>query len=181
MTHPTTLTAGIDTAKDKLDVAVHTTSTRLSVENRPSGYKPLAIELRRIGVTRVGIEATGGYERGVVNYLREEGFEVILLQPLQVKAFAKLKLRRAKNDAIDAALIAACTALVDPPQARHDPRIAPLADVLTFVEQIEEDITRAKTRLEKTAAPRLRQMIAADIKRLAAPKSGTFTLLVLAP
>jgi transposase len=65
MTHPTTLTAGIDTAKDKLDVAVHTTSTRLSVENRPSGYQPLAIELRRIGVTRVGIEATGGYERGV--------------------------------------------------------------------------------------------------------------------
>jgi transposase len=101
MTHPTTLTAGIDTAKDKLDVAVHTTSTRLSVENRPSGYQPLAIELRRIGVTRVGIEATGGYERGVVKHLREEGFEVILLQPLQVKA-SLLHLRRAKNDAIDA-------------------------------------------------------------------------------
>ena len=180
MTHSTTLTAGIDTAKDKLDVAVHPSSTRLTVENRPSGYKRLVIELRRSGVTRVGIEATGGYERGVVNYLREEGFEVILLQPLQVKAFAKLKLRRAKNDAIDAALIAACTALVDPPQARHDPRIAPLADVLTFVEQVEEDITRAKTRLEKTTAPRLRQMIAADIKRLAARRESQLRWIALA-
>jgi transposase len=180
MTHPTTLTAGIDTAKDKLDVAVHTTSTRLSVENRPSGYKPLAVELRRIGVTRVGIEATGGYERGVVKHLREEGFEVILLQPLQVKAFAKLRLRRAKNDAIDAALIAACTALVDPPQAPHDPRIQPLADALTFVEQLEEDITRAKTRLEKTSAPRLRRMFAADGKRLAARRQTELRRIALA-
>jgi transposase len=179
MTHPTTLTAGIDTAKDKLDVAVHTTSTRLSVENRPSGYQPLAIELRRIGVTRVGIEATGGYERGVVKHLREEGFEVILLQPLQVKAFAKLHLRRAKNDAIDAALIAACTALVDPPQAPHDPRIQPLADALTFVEQLEEDITRAKTRLEKTSAPRLRRMLAADGKRLAARRQTELRRIAL--
>jgi transposase len=180
MTHPTTLTAGIDTAKDKLDVAVHTTSTRLSALNRPSGYKPLAIELRRIGVTRVGIEATGGYERGIVKHLREEGFQVIVLQPLQVKAFAKLHLRRAKNDAIDAALIAACTALIDPPQAPHDPRIQPLADALTFVEQIEEDITRAKTRLEKTSAPRLRRMFAADSKRLAARRQTELRRIALA-
>jgi transposase len=144
MTHPTTLAAGIDTAKDTLDVAFHPGSTRLSVENRPSGNKRLVIDLRRSGVDRVGIEATGGYERGVVNHLRKEGFEVIVLQPLQVKAFAKLHLRRAKNDRLDAALIAACTALIDPPQARHDPRIVSLADVLTFVEQVEEDITRAK-------------------------------------
>ncbi len=45
MTHPTTLAAGIDTAKDKLDVAFHPGATRLSVENRPSGYKRLVIEL----------------------------------------------------------------------------------------------------------------------------------------
>jgi len=49
MTHSTTLAAGIDTAKDKLDVAVHPSSTRLTVENRPSGYKHLVIELRRNG------------------------------------------------------------------------------------------------------------------------------------
>jgi transposase len=172
MTHPTTLTAGIDTAKDKLDVAVHSSSARLTVENRLAGYKSLAAELHRLGVGRVGIEATGGYERGAVDSLRQAGFEVVLLQPLQVKAFAKLHLRRAKNDRIDAALIAACTALVDPPQTRHDPRLQPLADALTFVEQVEEDLARAKTRLEKTAAPRLRRMVETDIKRLAARRAS---------
>lgn len=172
MTHPTTLAAGIDTAKDKLDVAVHPTAVSLTVENRACGHKRLAAELRRHGVTRVGIEATGGYERAVVDRLRADGFEVVLLQPLQVKAFARLHLRRAKNDALDAALIAACTALVDPPQAPHDPRIQPLADALTFVEQVEEDLARAKTRLEKTRTPRLSRIIQADIKRLAARRQA---------
>ncbi len=171
MTHPISLTAGIDTAKDKLDVAIYPSGGRLTVENRPAGHKYLAAELRRLGVGRVGIEATGGYERGAVDHLRGAGFEVVLLQPLQVKAFAKLHLRRAKNDRLDAALIAACTALVDPPQTRHDPRLAALADALTFVEQGEEDTARAKTRLEKTAAPRLRHIIEADIKRLAARRA----------
>jgi transposase len=180
MTHPNTLTAGIDTAKDKLDVAVHPSSIRLTVENRPCGHRRLAVELRRIGVARVGIEATGGYERGVLECLREQGFQVVLLQPLQVKAFARLHLRRAKNDALDAALIAACTALVNPPKTKHDPRIAPLADALTFVEQVEEDTARAKTRLEKTRDPRLRRMIEADIKRLAARRASELRRIALA-
>jgi transposase len=172
MQHPTTVTAGIDTAKDKLDVAVYPGDARLTVENRPSGYRRLVIELRRLGVSRAGIEATGGYERGPVEHLRAAGFAVVVLQPLQVKAVAKLHLRRAKNDALDAALIARCTALVDPPEARHDPRIPPLADALTFVEQVEEDIARAKTRREKTAAPRLNRIIAADIERLTARRNS---------
>lgn len=172
MTQDTTPTAGIDTAKDKLDVAVQPDGTRLAVENKPSGFKRLAAELHRRGVARVGIEATGGYERGVIKHLRAAGFEVVLLQPLQVKAFAKLHLKRAKNDRIDAALIAACVALIDPQETSHDPRIQPLADALTFVEQLEEDLVRAKTRLEKTAVPRLRRTIAADIKRLTARRQA---------
>ncbi|MDR3436794.1 transposase, partial [Telmatospirillum sp.] len=133
MNNNTPLTAGIDTAKDKLDLAVHSSPLRLTVESRPAGYRKLAAELQRADVRRVGIEATGGYERGVINHLRAEGFEVVLLQPLQVKAFAKLHLRRAKTDALDAALIAACTALIDPHDTAHDPRIQPIADALTFV------------------------------------------------
>jgi transposase len=166
MSHITTLTAGIDTAKDKLDAAVHTTPFRLVVDNRRSGWRRLATALTRADVSRVGIEATGGYERGIVAYLRASGFEVVVLQPLQVKAFARLHLRRAKNDALDAALIAACAAAVMPHDIEHDPRILPLADELTFVEQIEEDITRAKTRLEHIAEPRIQRLVRADIQRL---------------
>lgn len=160
------VTAGIDTAKLKLDLAVHGSARRVTVENRLPGFRKLLAALRSEHVTRVGIEATGGYERAVVAFLRAEGFEVLMLQPLQVKAFARLHLRRAKSDAIDAALIAACAAVLQPQDAEHDPRIQQLADALTFVEQIEEDIARARTRLEKIAEPRLRRIVAADIKRL---------------
>lgn len=121
-------------------------------------------------MTRIGIEATGGYERGVVEHLRTAGFTVLLLQPRQVKAFGWVHLRRAKNDALDAALIAACAAALDPPADAPDPRLAKLAAQLTFLEQIEEDIARFKTRLEHIDEPGLRSMVLDDIARLKARK-----------
>lgn len=128
MLNATTLTAGIDTAKDKLDVAVHGHTMQLTVESQAAGSKRLAAALRRAHVGRVGIEATGGYERGVVTHLRGAGLVVMVLQPLQTKAYARLHLRRAKNDTIDAALIAACTAALDPPRLEPDARLDALAD-----------------------------------------------------
>jgi len=101
--------------------------------------------LAKAGVTRIGIEATGGYERGVVEHLRAAGFAVLVLQPIQVRAYARVHLRRAKNDALDAELIAACAAAIDQPRITSDPRLAELVGHLTFVEQIEEDIARFKT------------------------------------
>lgn len=161
------ITAGIDTAKDKLDVAVRGTSSVRTFENSPAGFKQLAEHLTALGVVRVGIEATGGYERGVTQHLRQAGLEVVVLQPLQVRAFAKMRLQRAKNDGIDAKLIAECTHLLDahnkmPP----DPRFDGFADHLTFIEQIEADIVRIQTRLEHVHDARLRRIYADDIKRL---------------
>jgi len=180
MTHHTTLTAGIDTAKDKLDVAIHGLPTHFTVENRQSGWRRLAGALTKAGVKRVGIEATGGYERGVVGYLRAADFTLLVLQPLQVKAYARLHLRRAKNDRLDAVLIAAGAAVLDVPRIAPDPRLPPLADVLTVIEQTEEDIARYKTRLEHIAQPRLRRLVLADIKRLGARRAAELKRLVQA-
>src|SRR6185436_19836714 len=116
--------------------------------------------------TRIGIEATGGYERGVVRELRAAGFTVLVLQPMQVKAYARLHLRRAKTDALDTVLIAACAAAIEPPSIAPDPRLAELAGYLTFVEQIEEDIARLKIRLEHIEVVRLRRLVLADIAQL---------------
>ncbi|PYE98989.1 transposase [Rhodopseudomonas faecalis] len=168
MTKTSTGTAGIDTAKDKLDVAVHGREQRWQVANAAAGWRQLAADLAKAGVTKVGIEATGGYERGVVRYLRAKGLVVLVLQPIQVKNFARLHLRRAKNDALDAVLIAACAALLDPPSIQADERLTDLADHLTFVEQIEEDIARLKTRLEHIDEPRRRRLVLDDIDRLKA-------------
>ena len=104
----------------------------------------------------------------MIAYLRAAGLTVVLLQPLQVKAYARLHLRRAKNDVIDAALIAACTTALDEPHSAPDARLEPLADALTFVEQFEEELARHKTRLEHIQQARLRRMVMADIRRLEA-------------
>jgi transposase len=166
MTDHTLCTAGIDTAKAKLDIAVDGQPLAFTLENRLEGWQRLAAVLAKAGVERVGIEATGGYERGVVEHLREAGCTVLVLQPLQVKALAKLHLRRAKNDRIDARLIAACAALVEPPAIGPDRRLPALCDHLTFIEQIEDDIARWKTRLEHITEARLRELALAEIARL---------------
>jgi transposase len=177
MTQTNILTAGIDTSKAKLDVAVHSRTERWQVANALPGWRALAANLAKIGVTRIGIEATGGYERGVVEHLRAAGFTVQVLQPIQVKAFGRAHLRRAKNDALDAALIAACTAAIDQPRIAPDPRLAELAANLTFLEQLEEDIARFKTRLEHIDEPGLRRLVNSDITRLKARKAAQIRYL----
>jgi transposase len=173
--------AGIDTAKGKLDVAIHGScsgsSPPFTVANDRAGWRRLACRLAKAGVGRVGIEASGGYERGVVASLRTRGFTVLVLQPLQVKAYARLHLHRAKNDRLDAMLIAACAAVLDEPALAADPRLPNLADALTFLEQTEEDIARIKTRLEHIEQPRLRRLALADIGRMKARRAAELARL----
>jgi len=177
MTKTSMVVAGIDTAKDKLDIALYGQARHWCVENNLQGWKRLRSELAKAEIERVGIEATGGYERGVVRHLREAGFTVLVLQPIQVRAFAKAHLRRAKNDVLDAALIAACAAVMEKPPIEPDQRLTDLADLLTFVEQIEEDIARLKTRLEHIAEPRLRRIVLGDIVRLKARRRAQVRLI----
>jgi hypothetical protein len=73
------------------------------------------------------------------------------------------------GDIIDAALIAACTAAVETCHAPPDSRFATLAEHLTFIEQIEEDIARGKTRREGYQTPELEAAIETEISR---PKSA---------
>ena len=174
-------TAGIDTGKDRLDVAVHGGAGPFTVDNTPAGWHSLAARLAQDGVRRVGIEATGGYERGVARHLQGAGFSVVVLQPLQVRAFAKLHLRRAKSDRIDAVLIAACTHVLDPKETKAaDPRLDALSDQLTFIEQVEADIARLKTRLEHIRDERLRDIVTADIEHLQARRADELKRLVAA-
>ena len=65
-----TCTAGIDTGKDRLDVAVHGGVGPFTVDNTPAGWHSLTAALTEAGVRRIGIEATGGYERGVARHLQ---------------------------------------------------------------------------------------------------------------
>jgi transposase len=74
MTQTNITTAGIDTSKLKLDVAIQQRPERWQVSNNLPGWRVLLTNLVKAGVTRVGIEATGGYEGGVVEHLRAAGW-----------------------------------------------------------------------------------------------------------
>ena len=88
MTQTSITTAGIDTSKAKLDIAVHNRAERWQVANAVSGWRVLAANLAKAVVSRVGIEATGGYERGVVAHLRAADFTVLVLQPSRSRRLA---------------------------------------------------------------------------------------------
>jgi transposase len=162
-----TVCAGIDTGKRKLDVAIDGTSLQLQVENTAEGHKVLLEWLRRHKVKRIGIEASGGYEQAVVIELRRKRFVVVVFQPAQVRAYAKFHLQRAKNDKIDAALIAACTAAVKKVHPAPDPRLQPFAEHLTLIEQVGEDIKLYKNRLETCRDLRIQKLWREEIVRLA--------------
>jgi transposase len=174
----TTIAAGIDVAKATLDVAVHGCKSGWQMANTKEGFRELVRLMRLHEVGCIGAEATGGYEREVVEHLRSEGFSVVVLQPIQVRAFAQLTLRRAKTDRIDAALIAAFVAQHAVLRLPPDQRLAPLAERLTCIEQIEEDMTRLKVRLEHTRDEALRRIWLADLARLKERRASMLAKLV---
>ena len=123
--------AGIDVGKLRLDAAVHGLEDEIAVDNTQAGVSELVAWLRAREVGRVGLEATGGYERRARSALEAAGLEVVVHQPIEVRRFAQMKRWRAKTDRLDARLIAAATAQVDTVRAAQDPRLAELAERLT--------------------------------------------------
>lgn len=170
--------AGIDIGKARLDVALHGATPRKVFENSAAGHRRLIEWLRAAQVVRVGLESTGSYSQKVTGALREAGFEVAVLQPLQVRAFAQYRLQRAKSDPLDAALIAACTALLDEVHEAPDARLAPLAEHLRLIEQLEEDVVRAKTRLEAAHLAHVRRALRREIERLERREAAERILLM---
>ena len=166
MSKRTTICAGIDTGTRKLDVAREASRERLEVDNNAAGHQALTAWLRGHRVKRIGIEASGGYERDVVAELRRKGFVVVVFQPAQVRAYAMFHLRRAKNDKIDAALIAMCTAAAPKIHAPPDPRLARFAHDLTLLDQITDIIAGHRNRRETCGDPRIRQLWKEEIARL---------------
>ena len=158
--------AGIDVGKAWLDAAVHGLEDLMRVKNGPAGIAELIGWLRAREVGRVGLEATGGYERGVRAALEAAGLEVVVHQPIEVRLFAQLKRLRAKNDRLDAQLIAAATAQVDTVRAAQDKRLVDLAQRLTAYEQVTDQAAELKTFLESVTLKDIAAQIRTQIRSL---------------
>ena len=158
--------AGIDVGKAWLDVAIHGQDEPRRFSNDTAGIEALVAWLEDKAVRRVGLEATGGYERAARLGLEAAGLNVVVHQPLEVKLFARLQRRKAKTDQLDATLIAAATAQVDTLRAAQDPRLAELAQRLTAYEQITDQAAQLKTFMEHVDLPDLAQTLRAQIRDL---------------
>jgi len=102
---------GIDVSMEKLDVFAPVVEQSRVFANVASGYAELAQWLRSLGVGVAVMEATGGYERKVARALQKAEFDVRVVDPRRVRHFAKAAGRLAKNDPIDAQMIAAFGAI----------------------------------------------------------------------
>ena len=97
---------GIDVSKENLDLYVLSSRQGRTVANDTAGHAELIRWLRSLGVRRAVMEASGGYERAVAGALRRADFDVRIVDPKRVRHFAKAAGRLAKNDRIDAQVIA---------------------------------------------------------------------------
>ena len=161
-----TRVAGIDIGKHQLDVAVHGLEDATAVTNDVAGVGELIAWLRAREVGRVGLEASGGYERRVRGALEQAGFEVVVHQPLEVRLFARLKRWRAKNDRIDAKLIAWASANVDAVKAAQDPRLVELAERLSAYEHVTDQIAAMKSFLESVGLEDVDQALRDQLRSL---------------
>ena len=161
-----TKVAGVDVGKRWLDAAVIGCDELLRVSNDRRGLDELIGWLKAREVGRVGMEATGGYERALRAACDGAGFEVVVHQPIEVRLFAKLKRFRAKNDSLDARLIALATAQVEAVRVAQDPRLAELSERLTAYEQITDQAAGMKTFLEQVRLKDLVVSIRAQIRAL---------------
>lgn len=111
----TKINVGIDVSKDTLDIAIHETGKIWSISNDSGGCAALAAKLKQLKATSIVLEATGGFETLVTATLSAAGLPVIVVNPRQVRDFAKATGQLAKTDRIDCRVLAHFAAAIDPP------------------------------------------------------------------
>ena len=144
---------GIDVSKEKLDVAVRPTGEFMSFSNNEDGISCVVDFVKSFFPSLIVLEATGGLETAAVGMLADKGLPVVVINPRQVRDFAKATGKLAKTDAIDAHLIARFGEAVRPElRLLKDQEAQKLTALITRRRQIVEMITAEKNRLN--AAPK---------------------------
>jgi len=159
---------GIDVAKAWLDVGVRPSGASWRVANAEVELPTLVARLRPLAPEVVVLEATGGYERAVAAALGAAGLPVVVLNPRQVRDFAKATGRLAKTDTLDAHVLAHFAEAVHPePRPLSDEATRQLAALLERRAQVVGMLTAEKNRHHQ-AVGRVRTLIEAHITWLQA-------------
>lgn len=169
---PSNIFIGVDVSKDRLDVAVAPSGESLRFANSEDGISLLADFLKPRNPELVLFEATGGWEMNAVNHLAAQRLPLVVLNPRQVRDFAKATGQLAKTDAIDARILARFGQAVRPEVRYLKPLELRKLDALnTRRRQIVEMLTAEQNRLVSApewVRPDIEELIAILKKRLAA-------------
>jgi transposase len=154
---------GIDVAKAQLDIAVRPSGARWAVPNDASGVATLVDQLQVHHPTLIVLEATGGLERAVTSALATAGLPVVVVNPRQVRDFARAIGQLAKTDALDARALAHFADVIRPtPRPLPDAQTQELRALLGRRQQLIGMRTAEQNRLAGTSG-RLAQDIEAHI------------------
>src|SRR3954452_3968097 len=164
---------GIDVSQDRLDVLLLPQGTGFSVANDEAGWSTLIGRLRGLPVAAIGLEPSGGYERGVLRALLAAGLSVRRINPNRLRQFARARGALAKNDRLDARLIAEYVATMPTHVVRHDPAAARIAEIVTMRRQlcdehvaVENQAAQLEDAMLRRLAKRRLARIEADIRLL---------------
>jgi transposase len=162
----TDLHVGIDVAKDQLDTAIEPGGDVWQTANDETSIAGLVARLQALGPATVILEATGGYELALAGALLAAGLPVSVVNPRQVRDFARATGQLAKTDAIDARVLARFGDAIRPAlRPLPDAATQELAALVTRRRQLIGMLTAEKNRL-RLAAQAVRQDIQQHIRWL---------------
>ena len=169
---------GIDVSKDRLDVVVLPEGWFFSVSNDTAGWAELVARLRPLAVSAIGLEPSGGYERGIIRALLAAGLSVRRINPNKLRQFARARGVLAKNDRLDARLIAEYVAIMPTRVVQRDDAVERLAEIVTMRRQRCDAPDPLSLPLSKSYGARPTR--AAICLRLIFPSSGSRAMSVKA-
>lgn len=159
----TAIFVGVDVSKAQLDLAVRPSDESVTLPNDPRGIEEAVTRMRTLKPVLIVLEATGGLERPVVRALVAAAVPVIVVNPRQVRDFARATGQLAKTDRLDARVLARFAEVVRPAlRLPLDPLTEELGALLARRRQLLEMLTAEKNRLH-TAPKRVQKRITAHI------------------
>lgn len=148
MTAATSCVVGLDIAKAHLDLATEPSRPPQRFAHTEAGLSALVAQLQTLAPTLIVMEATGGYETDVATAVALAGLPVAIVNPRQVRDFAKALGRLAKTDALDATVLALFGARVRPePRPLPDAAHQALTALVTRRRQLVEMLSAERNRL----------------------------------
>jgi transposase len=177
---------GIDVGKARLDGHLRDGGGSFAVTNDAAGHAELVARAHAAKVGLVALEASGGYELPVLAALAESGLKVVLAQPAEVRAFARSgaslpsRRLRAKNDRLDAALIAEWAAVCGGDRPAPELRWRDLAQQLTYHEQLSRQLAQTRTRKEAFTDTTIRAELDQEVAELTRRKVASLRRLLAA-